>query len=66
MATEQDFNDFIATVPGKIRDQVRNSAHQNTFSVDVTSTDRTADPKAWDEAIETAHMIADTPADFGI
>lgn len=63
---EKAFYAFIATVDAQIRDAVETSAWGNVFSADVTDRDRTHEAAAWREALATAEMIADAPADFQI
>lgn len=61
MATEKDFDAFIATVDADIRTQVEGSALVNAN--DTMAEDGDAD--YWGTALATARMIADDPSSYG-
>lgn len=67
MATEKEFYDYCDSLPLKEEGRMRiaDMAWENSWS-DGARSEYKSDEEAWDVAIATAQMIADSPADYGI
>ena len=65
MATEYEFNKVCDNAPENIRQDVYQMAWGNAFAAEVYY-EYSSDADRWIAAIETAEMIIDAPADYGL
>lgn len=65
MATERDFDKVCNEAPQAIRNDVYAMAWANAWSAE-TYNEYSSDEERWANAIATAEMIIDAPADFGL